>query len=89
MALAVLIRRWRALAVLMLAPLLVACENSATSYSIAGSQHAMILVREQPYFWDDEVRQFVVVARLPHCQKQQRLDQAKRLNRACLCLMMP
>ncbi|MDO9598760.1 MAG: hypothetical protein Q7J47_13655 [Azoarcus sp.] len=51
-------------------PLLAACENSAVAYSIEGNQHALTLIREQPYFWDDEVRQFIVAARLPHCQRK-------------------
>lgn len=54
-------------------PLLAACENSAVALSIEGKEHALTLIREQPYFWDDEVRQFVVVARLPHCQKKVRI----------------
>lgn len=54
-------------------PMLAACENSAVALSIEGKEHALTLIREQPYFWDDEVRQFVVVARLPHCQKKVRI----------------
>ena len=49
---------------------LAGCENSATSYMIDGSQHALILVREQKFVWDDELRQAVVVSRLPACQKR-------------------
>lgn len=55
---------------LLLLPLLAACENSATAYTIDTSQHALILVREQPYFWTSEVNQFVVASRLPHCQRR-------------------
>ncbi len=51
-------------------PLLSACENSATAYTIDTSQHALILVREQPYFWTDSVNQFVIVSRLPYCQRK-------------------
>ena len=35
----------KVLPVLALLPLLAACENSATAYSIEGSQHALILIR--------------------------------------------
>ena len=56
------------LAMLALLPLLAACENSATAYMIEGSQHALILVREKPYFWDSTVNQAVIASRLPHCQ---------------------
>lgn len=62
--------RWRLLVVAGCLPLLAACENSATAYSIEGSQHALVLVREQPYFWTSEVNQFVVVSRLPSCQRR-------------------
>lgn len=56
---------------LVLAALLVAgCENSATSYTMENSQHAVILVREQPYFWDKEVNQYIIVSRLPACQRK-------------------
>lgn len=60
----------RCVAMAGLIPLLAACENSAVAYSIEGNKHAITLIREQPYFWDDEVRQFVVAARLPHCQRK-------------------
>ncbi len=51
-------------------PLLAACENSATAFMVDGNQHALILVREQPYFWTAEVEQAVVVSRLPSCQRK-------------------
>lgn len=61
---------WRWLLLAACLPLLAACENSATSYSIDGSHHALILVREQPYFWTSEVNQFFIVSRLPSCQRR-------------------
>ena len=63
----------RVLAALGLVAALAGCENSATAYMIDGSQHALILVREQKFFWDDELRQAVVVSRLPACQKRIRI----------------
>ena len=63
----------RGLAAVGLLALLAGCENSATAYMIEGSQHALILVREQKFFWDDELRQAVVVSRLPACQKRVRI----------------
>lgn len=57
-------------AALALLPLLAACENSATAYMIEGSQHALILVREKPYFWQRTVNQAVIASRLPHCQNR-------------------
>ncbi len=56
-----------------LAPVLVACENSATAFMVDTNQHAVVLAREQPYFWSDEVEQYVVVSRLPHCQRKVRI----------------
>lgn len=63
----------RGLAAVGLLAVLAGCENSATAYMIEGSQHALILVREQKFFWDDELRQAVVVSRLPACQKRVRI----------------
>ncbi|MCZ4304983.1 hypothetical protein O4G98_09560 [Zoogloeaceae bacterium G21618-S1] len=59
---------------LLLLPLmlltLTACENSASAYKVEGSDHALMLMREQRYFWADEVEQAIVVARLPKCQRR-------------------
>ncbi|MHB1373979.1 MAG: hypothetical protein ACYC5W_10515 [Thauera sp.] len=63
----------RVLAAAGLVSVLAGCENSATSYMIEGSQHALTLVREQKFFWHDELRQAVVVSRLPACQKRVRI----------------
>jgi hypothetical protein len=49
---------------------LAGCENSATAYKVEGSEHALMLMREQRYFWADEVEQAIVVARLPKCQRR-------------------
>ena len=62
--------RINAIAALAMLPMLAACENSATAFMIEGSQHALILVREKPYFWQGTVNQAVIASRLPHCQKR-------------------
>ena len=54
----------------LLALLLTGCENSATAYVIDGKDHALMLVREQRWFWSDEIDQAVVVSRLPTCQRR-------------------
>ena len=54
----------------LLALLLAGCENSATAYIIDGKDHALMLVREQRWFWSDEINQAVVVSRLPDCQRR-------------------
>ena len=60
----------RGLVLLAALPLLTACENSATSMIIENKDHALVLIREQPYFWSDEVGQYIVVSRLPVCQRR-------------------
>lgn len=63
-------QRARACVVLLGAVLLAGCENSATAYTVDTNQHAIVLVREQPYFWDAQIKQYVVVSRLPNCQRK-------------------
>lgn len=60
----------RLLTLLACLPLLAACENSATSFKVDSREHSVSLVREQPYFWNDSVDQYLVVSRLPHCQRK-------------------
>lgn len=55
---------------LMLLPLLAACENTAVSYSIDANREALILVREQRWFWSGEVEQAIVASRMPQCQRR-------------------
>ena len=62
--------RLRLALICLCAPLLGACENTATAYAIGDRQHALVLVREQPYFWTATVNQAIVVSRLPHCQRK-------------------
>jgi len=70
---------FRTLVPLAVLPLLVACENSATSMTVENKDHALVFVREQPYFWSDEVEQYIVVSRLPDCQRRVKIrpDKAK------------
>ncbi|MFT3757309.1 hypothetical protein [Thauera sp.] len=65
-----LARLARVLAVLGVLPVLAACENSATAYMVNGKDHALILVREQKFFWDSDLKQAVIASRLPKCQKR-------------------
>lgn len=64
------LRSWKVIAGLAPILMLAGCENSATAYMVDTNQHALILSREQPYFWSDEVDQAIVVSRLPHCQRK-------------------
>lgn len=62
---------WRGvLCVSLLASLLAGCENDASSYQVDGKDQAIVLIREQRYFWDNEVDQALVVNRLPECQRR-------------------
>ena len=63
---------WRSHALLLLAcaAVLMGCENAAAPFMIDGQDHAVSLIREQRYFWNDEVEQALVVARLPRCQRR-------------------
>jgi hypothetical protein len=63
--------------VLSALPLIAACENSATSMTVDNKDHSLVLVREQPYFWNDEVKQYIVVSRLPACQRRMNIHPDK------------
>jgi hypothetical protein len=65
------------LVLLTVLPFLAACENEAASMMIDGRNHALVLVREQPYFWRDTVEQFLVVSRLPECQRKAKIPPDK------------
>lgn len=54
-------------------PLLAACENSATAFRQEGRNHAIMLVREQPYFWSEKIDQYIVASNLPECQRRVRI----------------
>jgi len=58
------------------AALLSGCENDAASFQIDGKDHALTLIREQPYFWSDNTKLGLVVARMPECQRRHPLKPA-------------
>lgn len=58
------------LALILCLPLLAACENTAVSYAINANQEALILIRQQRYFWSSDVEQAVVASRMPTCQRR-------------------
>jgi hypothetical protein len=66
----------RASALLVALPFLSGCENSATSMLIDDRNHSIVLIREQPRFWSDEVHQFMILTRLPHCQRRMTIQPA-------------
>jgi hypothetical protein len=66
----------RGSAVLLL-PLLAGCISDAASYIITPPDHALTLIREQRWFWRDEVELHVVAARLPECQRRHKLVPAR------------
>jgi hypothetical protein len=61
---------WRVLLPLIAVTALTGCENSAVAYSIDGNREALIFVREQRWFWSGALNQYVVVSRLPDCQRR-------------------
>lgn len=52
------------------------CINDAASLQIDGKDHSLTLVREQRLPWEKRVDLFVVVARMPDCQRRHRLKSA-------------
>lgn len=59
-----------------LLPLLAGCISDAASYVITPPDHALTLIREQRWFWKDEVELEVVAARMPDCQRRHSLETA-------------
>ena len=59
------------LLILAILPLLAACENEGIAFLINGSKEESIaLMREQRWFWSDEVEQSIVVSRMPTCLRR-------------------
>jgi len=62
---------------LLAAPLLTACINDAATYEIDNTrEHALMLIREQPYFWDSKVELIMVVSRMPSCLRRHSMGPA-------------
>jgi len=64
-------RAWnkRALAALLPTLALAACSQDTASYAIGDDkQHAIVLIRNQAWFWEDRVQVTIAPARLPECQ---------------------
>jgi hypothetical protein len=56
---------------ILLAPLLLSgCIDGSASYSIDGSDHALIMRAQQEHFWSKQVTLRLIAARLPDCQRQ-------------------
>ncbi len=62
---------WLLLVLLALA--LAGCENASTAFMVENRNHALVWVREQRWPWAD-VEQFVLVSRLPVCQRRWRIQ---------------
>lgn len=63
-----------ALLALLAVPLLSACINDGATFEIDNTrEHVLSLIREQPYFWDDKVNLYFVVARMPACMRRHEL----------------
>jgi hypothetical protein len=55
---------------LLTLPFLGACTDDAASHMIDGRFNALSLAREQPYFWESKVKYYLIVSRLPDCQRK-------------------
>lgn len=56
---------------LLLAPLLAACEQDSAAYMIEdNSDHALTLVRDVKFWWSDKAELSMVVAHFPDCQRR-------------------
>lgn len=61
------------LAVLAL-PLLAGCVNDSATLEIDGTrEHVLVVMREQPYFWDSKLELSLVVSRMPACMRRHAL----------------
>jgi hypothetical protein len=54
-------------------PLLGGCINDAASLHIDGKDHSLSVMREQKWPWEKRVELFVVVSRMPDCQRRHHL----------------
>lgn len=69
--------KWVSICVtVLLLPILSGCVNDAASFQIDGKEHSLSLVREQKWIWESQVDLFVVVTRMPECQRRHRLRNA-------------
>lgn len=59
-------RYFRPLALLLLLPL-AGCLQDSASYAFPEKDHAITLVRNQTWFWQDTMDLEVIAIRLPHC----------------------
>lgn len=66
-------RSIRATVLGLVALVLAGCDNDAASYQISGPEHAVTLLRQQPYFWSKTANLAVVIARFPDCQRRHQL----------------
>lgn len=56
---------------LLTLPLLAGCVNDAATLEIDGTrEHVLVLMREQPYFWESKLELSLVVARMPACMRR-------------------
>ena len=55
---------------LLILPLLVACSDQRATFEIAGSAHALSLIRVTTYPWDKTAKYAIVAARMPDCMRR-------------------
>ena len=70
------------------APLLAACINDTATMEIDGTrEHVLVMMREQPYFWDSKLELFLVVARMPACMRRHPMGTGSTSTRAEIYLV--
>jgi hypothetical protein len=56
--------------------LLSACTNDGASYSMDSGRQTLSVVRENNRFWEKQANFFVIVSRLPDCQRRHAIQRA-------------
>ena len=64
------------IAVALAGTVLYGCANDSASFLIDGREHAVTLLRLQPYFWNKKTELDLIVARFPDCQRRHKLKPA-------------
>ncbi|MCL2076266.1 MAG: hypothetical protein FWH15_07490 [Betaproteobacteria bacterium] len=55
---------------------IVACTDDGASYSTDNGRQVVSVVRENNFFWEKEAKFYVVVTRLPDCQRRHLMQEA-------------
>lgn len=62
--------------IILLLPLLAACDIEPAGFLIEGGDHSLTVERRKPYLWSDGWELDLVVARFPECQRRHPLKKS-------------